>query len=220
MRLLLGVVIAGGLLAGCNQADTDSGELRATSTISDAELSNAAGTEDSRSDDPETTSPVQPGPGLEDEPGYGLNRGLAQDGSVRSDFENFLMTQDGVEVERNVASSDNRIMTADRLDMDFNSFIGLYRSDVDVENGTTFAGEITLWTESGQTAEIVLQLTDFCSSNGTDTGTERVTIGDVPTEYAISHEFSAAHECALFRVTNVTEGGGIVFADNARLRED
>jgi len=221
MRLLIGVVVAGGLLAGCDQTNSDNSEFRATSTIS--ETADSAG-QDGAATRPEsetaTAQLARPGPEREEETGFGMNAGLVRDNIPRSDFENFLMPEGSVDIQRNVASSDDRVMTADRLDMDFNSFVGLYRSDADIESGSHFSAEITLWTEAGDTAEVVLQIADFCSTNGPDIGTERVSIDDEPTQYRISHTFSGQHDCALLRVTNVTAGGAVIFADNASLRED
>ena len=219
MRFLIGALVAGGLLAGCDQTNSDNGELRATSTIPEA--TDSAGQDSaSTGHDNAIAQRAQPGPRREEEAGFGINAGLVRNNLPRSDFENFLMGEGSMGIERNVASSDGRMMTADRLDMDFNSFVGLYRSDAGIESGTRFSGEITLWAETGDTADVVLQIVDYCSSNGTDIGTERVAINDEPTQYRVSHTFSGQHDCALFLVTNVTEGGAVIFADSAALRED
>ncbi|MEE2566476.1 hypothetical protein [Hyphobacterium marinum] len=202
MRLLLGAVLAGGLLAGCGQESGGDGQSRASSAIPDSVTEADIADNSARS-----TAELQPGPDAEDEVGYGLNRGLATGSGLRSDAENFLMSGEGVSVERNVDSADGEVLNADRVSMDYNSFVALYRQDARIESGARFTGQATLWTQRGTTAQVVLQLADFCSANGPDVSGETVTVGEVPETFTVNHTFSGEHDCVLLRITNVEPGG-------------
>lgn len=204
MRSVSFLIVSGWCLAACGQPSPDDSQSRVTAPIIEHDEAIA-----------DLSQTDRPGPAIEEEAGVGIDRGLAIGDGARNDFENFLMSGEGVSVERNVAAVDGELR-ADRLTMDYNTFFGLYRSDVPVEAGRRFEGRVTLWTVT-EPASFVLQIADFCSQNDADVESLTIEVGSQPTEYRIAHTFERTHTCALLRVTNVTEGGAEVFAADAAL---
>lgn len=156
---------------------------------------------------------------LEAEAGYGKNPGTVFDDSPRHDFENFYQSSEGITITRNVAKADNGETTVDKLEMDYNTYIGLYTTDGEVTPGTTYAGTIRMWSEMGETANIVLQVNSFCTAENPEGSTESFTVTDQPQTLSLSHTYANTQGCALFRITNTTEGGATVYAESATLNK-
>lgn len=213
MRKLVGILLTCGLITACDPSGVETSETRAREPIFDA--SNG---ETGLNQGMDEQAAARPGPALEDEIGYGEITGRTTGNGERSDFENFRMSDPGVDVARNVAVDAVNIQTVDRVEMDYNTYIALYRDDVMIADGSAFEGGITLWSTSGD-ASVVLQLADFCSVNGPDVSTVEVTVTDVPEVFSIAHTFSGEHDCVIFRITNVTEGGATLMASRASLDE-
>ncbi|PHS38107.1 MAG: hypothetical protein COA91_08865 [Robiginitomaculum sp.] len=154
---------------------------------------------------------------LEDEVGYKKAPGLVDNNLARHDFENFHKSTDGVQIERNIAANAAGEHVVDKIQMDFNRFIGLYRTDPAVVAGSSYFGEAEFWTNTGETANIVIQIRNFCTAENPESSTVVALITDTPQTINLSHTFANSHGCALLRVTNMTEGGATIFGASLSL---
>jgi len=205
-KLFLGIFVGSVLLSACSE-----NPLNSETVIVDEKNKNL---ENSDIALPEETI------ALEDEVGYGSNPGLATSNEARDDFENFYKSSEGVTIIRNVAKNRTGEQRTDQLSMDYNTYIGLYRTDIPVVAGTTFNGMVDMWTNPGEEARIVLQISNFCTSENPEVSSVSATLTQTPSIIDISHTFENEHGCALFRITNVTEGGAVIYAASATFSVD
>ncbi|MBL4854247.1 MAG: hypothetical protein JKY25_08420 [Robiginitomaculum sp.] len=208
IRLAIGLAISVGfsavLMTGCeeNRAETTEVELKNINPTAEK-------------DNPPTIriAPLD----LEDEAGFEKQPGLVESDLARHDFENFYMSSDGMQIDRNVTTNATGSYVVDKIQMKFNRYIGLYRTDTPVEAGVSFAGEAIFWTNPGEAANIVLQISNFCTAENPEATTVAAVITDQPQTIYISHTFANSHGCALLRVTNVEKGGAILFGSSLSL---
>lgn len=167
----------------------------------------------------EPTEVVRDTIALENEVGFEKTPGIVFDDMPRHDFENFYMSGEGVDVTRNVAEALSEKWMVDSVAMDYNTFIGLYRTDPVVEPGSNYVAKIRMATQPGKTATAVLQLVSFCTSDNREGSQENITVTEQPQTFSVSHTFENAQGCALFRITNTTEGGATLLTESASLNK-